>query len=86
VSREHLEEDANGDRISPFTKPWSDGTTSIQRSLVYPQIYSADVNDLRLLATFGEMGSFDGLAPFSCPQEERKNRFIAKGSSLHFLR
>ena len=32
VSRERLEEDANGDLVYTFTKPWSDGTTGITLS------------------------------------------------------
>ena len=32
VSLERLEEDANGDLVSTFTKPWSDGTTGITLS------------------------------------------------------
>lgn len=31
-ARERLEEAANGDRVSTFTKPWSDGTTGMKRS------------------------------------------------------
>ena len=30
VARERLEEDANGDLVSTFTKPWSDGMTGIK--------------------------------------------------------
>ncbi|HSX81425.1 MAG TPA: transposase, partial [Candidatus Saccharimonadia bacterium] len=32
VSRERLEEDAHGDLVYTFTKPWSDGTTGITLS------------------------------------------------------
>lgn len=32
VSLERLEADANGDLLSTFTRPWSDGTTGIKRS------------------------------------------------------
>src|SRR5262249_29997174 len=32
VSLEHLQEEANGDLVSTFTHPWSDGTTGIQLS------------------------------------------------------
>jgi hypothetical protein len=34
VSLERLEQDANGDLVSTFTHPWSDGTTGIRRSPV----------------------------------------------------
>ena len=34
VSLERLEHDANGDVLSTFTHPWSDGTTGITRSPV----------------------------------------------------
>ncbi len=32
VSLERLEYDANGDLLSTFTRPWSDGTTGIKLS------------------------------------------------------
>jgi hypothetical protein len=32
VSLERLQEDAHGDLVYTFTKPWSDGTTGITRS------------------------------------------------------
>jgi hypothetical protein len=43
-------------------------------------------NDFASSITFGEMGSFGGLVPFSCPQEGKKNRVIAEGGSLHLPR
>ena len=54
--------------------------------VVYPRIYPTDLDDLRLLAIFGETGWFGGLAPFPGPEEVRKNRVVTKGKSLHFPR
>jgi hypothetical protein len=51
-----------------------------------PRIVSTDLNDLRLLAIFGETGWFGGLAPFSSPEEVRKNRVVTEGKPLHFPR
>jgi hypothetical protein len=45
--------------------------------LVYPQTFYTDLNGLWLLARFGEMGCFGGLAPCFGPKEGRKNRVIA---------
>jgi hypothetical protein len=39
-----------------------------------------------LLGTFGDSGSFGGFAPFSCPEEGRKNRVVLEGRFLHFPR
>jgi hypothetical protein len=39
-----------------------------------------------LLASFGETGSFGGLAPFSGLKEGRKNRVVPEGMSFHFPR
>jgi hypothetical protein len=40
--------------------------------------------NLGLLATFGETGSFGGLAPFFGLDEGRKNRVITEEMSFHF--
>jgi hypothetical protein len=52
----------------------------------YPQIYSTDLDDLRLLGIFGETGSFGGLTTYSCPQEGQENRAVPGGTFLHFPR
>src|SRR5262245_6455439 len=39
-----------------------------------------------LLVSFGEMGWFGDLAPFSCPQARRKTRVVSEKRSLHFPR
>ncbi len=39
-----------------------------------------------LLARFGEMGSFGGLAPFSCAREGHENRAAPGGKFLYFPR
>ena len=54
--------------------------------LVCPRIMSTDLNDLRLLASFGETGWFGGLAPFSCAREGHENRAIPEGKFLYFPR
>jgi hypothetical protein len=37
-----------------------------------------------LLARFGEMGSFRGLAPFPCPEESMENCAVIEVKFLHF--
>jgi hypothetical protein len=52
--------------------------------MVCPRIFSTDLDVLWLLAIFGETGWFGGLAPFSGPEEGRKNRVIPVGKFLYF--
>jgi acyl transferase domain-containing protein len=51
-----------------------------------PLIVYTDLDTSWLLRTFGEAGSFGGLAPFSSPEEGRKNRVVPKGKFLYFPR
>jgi hypothetical protein len=52
-------------------------------SMVYPRIYSTDLDGFRLLAILGETGSFGGLTMFSCPQEGQENRAVIEGKTLY---
>jgi hypothetical protein len=55
-------------------------------AVVYPRIISTDLNDLRLLASFGETGSFGGLATCSRPLDGEENHGITGGKFLHSSR
>jgi hypothetical protein len=54
--------------------------------LVYPRIYSTDLDGLRFLATFGETGAFGGLATCFRSPGERESCAVTEGRFRHFLR
>jgi hypothetical protein len=51
--------------------------------MVYPRIVSTDVDTSWLLARFGDLGWFGGLARFPWLQEGQENRVIPEGKLLY---